>query len=79
MFFRLKATNLSFDRPKNNTVYKMLTHKKQKKNPKRVELLRQGKNKYQNDGLNSVKYNFKAFIKLPLFTYLIFDVGKDVS
>lgn len=75
MFFRLRLSKLGFDRPKNNTNYTMLTHKKQIKNPERVKILKEGKKNYKNDGLNSIRYNLKAFIKLPLFTYLIIDVN----
>ncbi|RNA09692.1 Beta-1-4-N-acetylgalactosaminyltransferase bre-4 [Brachionus plicatilis] len=71
MFYRLRSTHLGFDRPKNNTVYKMLTHEKQKKNPLRVKLLREGKDKYQNDGLNSVNYCLKAIKSTqPIYTTL---------
>lgn len=76
MYFRLKHSGIEFDRPKNNTKYRNLYHKAQKRNMKRFQILKEIKYKYHEDGLNSLKYNLRKTAKFLLFTHIIVDVGQ---
>jgi hypothetical protein len=75
MYYRLKYSRVGFVRPQNNTVYSMLKHKKARKNPERNKLLKNGRRKYNLDGLSTVVYNLIDIIKYPLFTHILIDVG----
>ncbi|RNA43210.1 Beta-1-4-N-acetylgalactosaminyltransferase bre-4 [Brachionus plicatilis] len=80
MYYRLDGTRLGFDRPSNNTIYKMLRHTTQKRNMKRFKILKEIKNKQHDDGLNTVNYKLKSIFKYRLFTHLVIDVGQpDVN
>lgn len=75
MFRRLRITKIGFERPVNNTVYHMLRHKRAKRNPERIGLLKKAKGRFKNDGLNTVKYKLIDIIKYKLFTLIKIDVG----
>ena len=77
MFFRLRHTNIHFDRPKKLTNYTMLKHKPSPKNPNRVNLVNKALDRYKIDGLNNLKYKLNGIVKYPLFTHLQIDVGES--
>ncbi|XP_025602829.2 beta-1,4-N-acetylgalactosaminyltransferase bre-4 isoform X2 [Athalia rosae] len=69
---RIKAHGLHISRyPANIARYKMLTHKKEKANPKRYEFLKSGKKRFATDGLTNLKYELVDKQKLPLYTWLL--------
>jgi GT2 family glycosyltransferase len=51
--------------------YKMLTHRKERANPKRHEILKSGKNRFKTDGLNSLQYNVKELSLFKLYTRIL--------
>jgi hypothetical protein len=51
MFFRLRHTNIHFDRPKKLTNYTMLSHMPSPKNPNRVNLVNKALDLFKLDGL----------------------------
>jgi hypothetical protein len=75
MYHRLKSSGIGFDRPYKNTHYKMLKHKKRKKNPNRRKLLKTARKRREHDGLSDVKYELYDIIEYPLFTHILINVG----
>ncbi|XP_055916329.1 beta-1,4-N-acetylgalactosaminyltransferase bre-4 [Eupeodes corollae] len=72
---RLKHANLFISRyPVNIARYMMLTHQKERANPKRYENLVNGVNKFDMDGLNSIKYDIYSFKEYPLFTWYLSEL-----
>lgn len=72
---RLKHANLFISRyPINIARYMMLTHQKERANPKRYENLVNGVNKFDMDGLNSIKYDIYSFKEYPLFTWYLSEL-----
>lgn len=75
---RLKHYNYHIARyPINVARYTMLSHKKEKANPKRYEKLQSGVKRYDVDGINSVKYRLVQIEKRPLYTWLLVDIKPD--
>ncbi|KAL2718826.1 hypothetical protein V1478_011245 [Vespula squamosa] len=69
---RIKAHGLHISRyPANVARYKMLTHKKEKANPKRYEFLRTGKKRFATDGLSNLQYKLIDKQKPKLYTWLL--------
>ncbi|XP_047361920.1 beta-1,4-N-acetylgalactosaminyltransferase bre-4-like isoform X2 [Vespa velutina] len=69
---RIKAHGLHISRyPANVARYKMLTHKKEKANPKRYEFLRTGKKRFATDGLSNLQYELIDKQKPKLYTWLL--------
>ncbi|XP_015174394.1 PREDICTED: beta-1,4-N-acetylgalactosaminyltransferase bre-4-like [Polistes dominula] len=69
---RIKAHGLHISRyPANVARYKMLTHKKEKANPKRYEFLRSGKKRFATDGLSNLQYELINKQKPKLYTWLL--------
>ncbi|XP_017886453.1 beta-1,4-N-acetylgalactosaminyltransferase bre-4-like isoform X1 [Ceratina calcarata] len=69
---RIKAHGLHISRyPANVARYKMLTHKKEKANPKRYEYLRTGKKRFATDGLSNLQYELVDKQKPKLYTWLL--------
>lgn len=64
--------------PMNIARYTMLSHAKAKPNPKRYEKLSNGLKRYENDGLNSVKYQLVDNKKFPLFTWFLVKLQPEV-
>lgn len=64
--------------PMNIARYTMLSHPKAPPNPKRYEKLSNGLKRYENDGLNSVKYELVDNKKFPLFTWLLVKLQPEV-
>lgn len=64
--------------PMNIARYTMLSHPKAPPNPKRYEKLSNGLKRYENDGLNSVKYELVDNQKFPLFTWLLVKLQPEV-
>lgn len=64
--------------PMNIARYTMLNHPKAKPNPKRYEKLSNGLKRYENDGLNSVKYQLVDNKKFPLFTWILVKLQPEV-
>ncbi|KAK3600505.1 hypothetical protein CHS0354_007886 [Potamilus streckersoni] len=59
--------------------YKMLDHVKDKENPKRFRLLKESKQRWQHDGLNSLKYQRLKLEFRKLYTWVFVDFSeKDV-
>ena len=61
--------------PANVARYKMLTHRKQNANPKRLNLLKTGKNRFQTDGLNSLQYKVKELNLAKLYTGILVELA----
>ncbi|CAL1677035.1 unnamed protein product [Lasius platythorax] len=69
---RIKAHGLHISRyPANVARYKMLTHKKEKANPKRYEFLKTGKKRFSTDGLANLQYELSDKRKPKLYTWLL--------
>ncbi|XP_076673870.1 beta-1,4-N-acetylgalactosaminyltransferase bre-4 [Andrena cerasifolii] len=69
---RIKAHGLHISRyPANVARYKMLTHKKEKANPKRYEYLKTGKKRFATDGLSNLQYELVDKQKPKLYTWLL--------
>ncbi|XP_076387031.1 beta-1,4-N-acetylgalactosaminyltransferase bre-4 [Megachile rotundata] len=69
---RIKAHGLHISRyPANVARYKMLTHKKEKANPKRYEYLKTGKKRFTTDGLSNLQYELVDKQKPKLYTWLL--------
>ncbi|XP_055694316.1 beta-1,4-N-acetylgalactosaminyltransferase bre-4 isoform X2 [Lutzomyia longipalpis] len=72
---RLKHMGFHIARyPINIARYTMLTHKKEKANPKRYEKLVTGSKRFETDGLNSVRYSVKDIQKKPLYTWILVEI-----
>uniref|UniRef100_A0A336LBW0 Beta-1,4-N-acetylgalactosaminyltransferase n=1 Tax=Culicoides sonorensis TaxID=179676 RepID=A0A336LBW0_CULSO len=75
---RLKHRGYHISRyPVNMARYTMLTHKKEKANPRRYEKLQNGVKHFDNDGLNSLKYKVIEIKKTPLYIWIHVDVNQD--
>ncbi|XP_063708533.1 beta-1,4-N-acetylgalactosaminyltransferase bre-4 [Culicoides brevitarsis] len=75
---RLKHRGYHISRyPVNIARYTMLTHKKEKANPRRYEKLQNGVKHFDNDGLNSLKYKVIEIKKTPLFIRIKVDINQD--
>ncbi|XP_046492981.1 beta-1,4-N-acetylgalactosaminyltransferase bre-4 [Neodiprion pinetum] len=69
---RIKAHGLHISRyPANIARYQMLSHKKEKANPKRYEFLKSGKKRFATDGLTNLQYELADKKKLQLYTWLL--------
>ncbi|XP_016837521.1 beta-1,4-N-acetylgalactosaminyltransferase bre-4 [Nasonia vitripennis] len=69
---RIKARGLHISRyPANIARYKMLTHKKEKANPKRYEFLKTGKKRFLTDGLSNLQYEILVKKKPKLYTWFL--------
>lgn len=69
---RIKAHGLHISRyPANVARYKMLTHKKEKANPKRYEFLKTGKKRFATDGLTNLQYELVDKQEPKLYTWLL--------
>ncbi|XP_012278341.1 beta-1,4-N-acetylgalactosaminyltransferase bre-4 [Orussus abietinus] len=69
---RIKAHGLHISRyPANVARYKMLTHKKEKANPKRYEFLKTGKKRFATDGLANLQYQVVEKQRKKLYTWLL--------
>ncbi|XP_012349074.1 beta-1,4-N-acetylgalactosaminyltransferase bre-4 [Apis florea] len=69
---RIKAHGLHISRyPANVARYKMLTHKKERANPKRYEYLKTGKKRFATDGLSNLQYELVDKQKPKLYTWLL--------
>nr|CAD7597795.1 unnamed protein product [Timema genevievae] len=62
--------------PANVARYKMLTHRKQRANPKRYEYLNTGRKRFSTDGLNSLRYRVKDLHLHKLFTHFVVELEK---
>ncbi|XP_058459069.1 beta-1,4-N-acetylgalactosaminyltransferase bre-4 [Malaya genurostris] len=77
---RLKHVGFHIARyPINIARYTMLSHKKEKANPKRYEKLSTGAKRYDSDGLNSLHYRLVNLIRKPLFTWVHVELSPDSS
>ncbi|XP_037945433.1 beta-1,4-N-acetylgalactosaminyltransferase bre-4 isoform X2 [Teleopsis dalmanni] len=72
---RLKHANLFISRyPINIARYIMLKHRKEKANPKRYENLVNGINRFEMDGINSIKYDLYSIKYFPMFTWYLAEI-----
>ncbi|XP_050422835.1 beta-1,4-N-acetylgalactosaminyltransferase bre-4-like [Adelges cooleyi] len=77
MASRVKSHELNITRyPPDIARYHMLSHAKQRANPKRYEKLFSGRKRFKTDGLNHLAYQVKSFQRLSMFTYLLVDITK---
>ncbi|XP_058066569.1 beta-1,4-N-acetylgalactosaminyltransferase bre-4 [Anopheles bellator] len=77
---RLKHVGFHIARyPVNIARYTMLSHKKEKANPKRYEKLVNGAKHFDSDGLNSMNYQLVNLIKKPLYTWVHVEISPDSS
>ncbi|XP_053683920.1 beta-1,4-N-acetylgalactosaminyltransferase bre-4 [Sabethes cyaneus] len=77
---RLKHVGFHIARyPINIARYTMLSHKKEKANPKRYEKLVTGAKRFDSDGLNSLHYQLINLIRKPLFTWVHVEISADSS
>ncbi|XP_040154275.1 beta-1,4-N-acetylgalactosaminyltransferase bre-4 [Anopheles arabiensis] len=77
---RLKHVGFHIARyPVNIARYTMLSHKKEKANPKRYEKLVNGAKRFDSDGLNSLHYQLVNLIRKPLYTWIHADISPDGS
>jgi len=53
--------------------YKMLTHHKERANPKRREILKTGRNRFETDGLSSLQYKVKELNLGKLYTTILVE------
>ncbi|CRK89216.1 CLUMA_CG002975, isoform A [Clunio marinus] len=75
---RLKHVGYHIARyPVNIARYTMLTHKKEKANPKRYEKLVTGANRFNTDGLNSLKYKLLSVELRPLYTWIYVEITPE--
>ncbi|XP_015596917.1 beta-1,4-N-acetylgalactosaminyltransferase bre-4 [Cephus cinctus] len=73
---RVKAHGLHISRyPANIARYKMLTHKKEKANPKRYEYLKTGRKRFASDGLTNLRYELVKKEKPKLYTWLLVRIS----
>ncbi|XP_043274638.1 beta-1,4-N-acetylgalactosaminyltransferase bre-4-like [Venturia canescens] len=69
---RIKARGLHISRyPANIARYRMMTHKKEKANPRRYEFLKSGKKRFSTDGLSNLQYELVDKQKLKFYTWLL--------
>ncbi|XP_025837074.1 beta-1,4-N-acetylgalactosaminyltransferase bre-4 [Agrilus planipennis] len=54
--------------------YTMLSHKRDKPNPKRYDILSSGMKKFDTDGLNSLKYSVVTLRQNLLYTWVLVDI-----
>lgn len=77
---RLKHVGFHIARyPVNIARYTMLSHKKEKANPKRYEKLVTGAKRFDSDGLNSLHYKLINLIRKPLFTWVHVEISPENS
>ncbi|CAO1437125.1 unnamed protein product [Diamesa hyperborea] len=75
---RLKHVGYHISRyPVNIARYKMLLHKKEKANPRRYEKLVTGANRFNSDGLNSLKYKVIDLQLKPLYTWIHVEITPE--
>ncbi|XP_031638935.1 beta-1,4-N-acetylgalactosaminyltransferase bre-4-like [Contarinia nasturtii] len=75
---RLKHVGFHIARyPINIARYKMLSHRKEKANPKRYEKLVTGTKRFDIEGLNSLKYEVRAFERKVLYTWILAEIKQD--
>lgn len=76
MAVRLKSAGLHISRYPNNIArYTMLTHRKQKANPKRFEILYSGRKRIKADGLNSLQYRRINLIRSRSLTWVLVELA----
>lgn len=77
---RLKHVGFHIARyPINIARYTMLSHKKEKANPKRYEKLITGTKRFDSDGLNSLHYKLVNLVRKPLYTWIHVEISPDSS
>lgn len=77
---RLKHVGFHIARyPINIARYTMLSHKKEKANPKRYEKLNTGSKRFDSDGLNSLHYRLINLIRKPLYTWVHVEISPESS
>lgn len=73
---RIKFNGYHISRyPSNIARYKMLSHRKQRANPKRYEFLNTGRKRFHTDGLNSLKYECKELKLHKAYTQIVVELG----
>ncbi|XP_071451995.1 beta-1,4-N-acetylgalactosaminyltransferase bre-4-like [Hetaerina americana] len=73
---RIKYHHFHISRyPANIARYKMISHKKEKANPKRYDYLYSGQNRFKTDGLSSLRYERKDMQKQRLYTWIYVELA----
>ncbi|XP_046405281.1 beta-1,4-N-acetylgalactosaminyltransferase bre-4-like [Ischnura elegans] len=73
---RIKYHHFHISRyPANIARYKMISHKKEKANPKRYEYLYSGQNRFKTDGLSSLRYERKDIQLKRLYTWIYVELA----
>ncbi|XP_075211488.1 beta-1,4-N-acetylgalactosaminyltransferase bre-4-like isoform X3 [Lycorma delicatula] len=76
MAARLKSVGLHISRYPNNIArYTMLSHRKEKANPKRFEILYSGRKRIKEDGLNSLQYRRLSLIRNRSLTWVLVELA----
>ncbi|XP_049541436.1 beta-1,4-N-acetylgalactosaminyltransferase bre-4-like isoform X2 [Anopheles darlingi] len=76
---RLRHYGLHIARyPSNIARYSMLSHAKEKRNPKMLEVLADGKKRFDIDGLNSLHYRLVNLTNKPLYTWIYAELKLDI-
>ena len=76
MEVRLTNLRIFYERPNTNIAhYFMIKHPDRFKNPRRGNLLKQAKKRYQNDGISNVNYTLTKVVQRGLFTHYYINVG----
>jgi len=55
--------------------YIMLTHPQQHENPKRYDILKTGRNRFETDGLSSLQYNVTELTQNKLYTRILVELA----
>ncbi|XP_034945646.1 beta-1,4-N-acetylgalactosaminyltransferase bre-4-like isoform X3 [Chelonus insularis] len=77
---RIKAKGFHISRyPFPIARYKMLSHEKEKANPKRYEYLKSGKKRFATDGLSNLRYELVDKKKPKLYTWLLVKLSPPQS
>lgn len=72
LYQRIKYHNLTISRfPAEYSRYRMLKHKQETPNEKRFEILADSVQRYETDGLSSVRFELSGLILRPLFTHIM--------
>lgn len=79
LYQRLIFHNLNLTRyPLSIARYRMLRHVKMNPNPIRLELLQKGPERFEQDGLNSLRYVLRAVEQRQLFTWIYVDIDENI-
>ena len=77
LYNRVRARGYRISRPPMTIArYKMLSHKKDKPNPMRIKILKEGRKRFAWDGLNSLRYRVVRSEEGQLFTRIVVSIDQ---